>query len=42
MEINSQIVCEAIEKQSLGRLTLDIDGSVITTGASVAMGVSGI
>lgn len=32
VEINSQIVCEAIEKVKLGRLTLDIDGSVITTG----------
>jgi len=35
VEINSQIVSEAIEKQSLGRLTIDIDGSVITTGATV-------
>jgi hypothetical protein len=34
VEINSQIVCEAIEKEKLGRLTLDIDGSVITTGPS--------
>ena len=33
VEINSQIVCAAIEKEKLGRLTLDIDGSVITTGA---------
>ena len=36
IEINSQMVFEAIEKQSLARLTLDIDGSVITTGASVS------
>jgi hypothetical protein len=35
VEINSQIVSEAIEKQSLGRLTIDVDGSVITTGATV-------
>jgi hypothetical protein len=35
VEINSQIVSEAIEKQSLGRLTVDVDGSVITTGATV-------
>ena len=35
VEINSQIVCAVIEKEKLGRLTLDIDGSVITTGASV-------
>lgn len=35
VEINSQIVSEAIEKQSLARLTLDVDGSVITTGATV-------
>ena len=30
VEINSQIVCEAIERERLGRLTVDIDGSVIT------------
>lgn len=41
LEINSQIVCEAIEKQSLARLTLDIDGSVITTGASVGWAFRG-
>jgi hypothetical protein len=41
VEINSQIVCEAIEKEKLGRLTLDIDGSVITTGASVAWAFRG-
>jgi len=35
VEINSQIVSDALEKQSLGRLTIDIDGSVITTGATV-------
>ncbi len=35
VEINSQIVCEAIEKEKLGRLTLDIDGSVITTGPAL-------
>jgi len=42
VEINSQIVSEAIEKQSLARLTLDIDGSVITTRADGGVGVSGI
>src|SRR5262245_66419542 len=41
VEINSQIVSEAIEKQSLARLTLDIDGSVITTGATVAWAYRG-
>ena len=41
VEINSQIVCAAIEKVKLGRLTLDIDGSVITTGASVAWAFRG-
>ncbi|HEY3305094.1 MAG TPA: IS1380 family transposase [Candidatus Binatia bacterium] len=41
VEINSQIVCEAIERQRLGRLTLDIDGSVITTGASVSWAFRG-
>lgn len=35
VEINSDIVSEAIEKQSLARLTIDVDGSVITTGATV-------
>lgn len=41
VEINSQMVYEAIEKQSLARLTIDIDGSVITTGASVAWAFRG-
>ena len=41
VELNSQMVCEAIEKQKLGRLTLDIDGSVITTGASVCWAFRG-
>jgi hypothetical protein len=41
VEINSQIVCEAIEKEKLGRLTLDIDGSVITTGANVSWAFRG-
>lgn len=36
VEINSQMVCKAIETEGLGRLTIDIDGSVITTGASVS------
>ena len=41
VEINSQIVSEAIERQSLARLTIDIDGSVITTGATVAWAYRG-
>ena len=41
VEINSQIVWAAIEKEKLGRLTLDIDGSVITTGASVSWAFRG-
>jgi hypothetical protein len=41
VEINSHIVCKAIDKEKLGRLTLDIDGSVITTGASVAWAFRG-
>ena len=41
VELNSQIVCAALEKEKLGRLTLDIDGSVITTGASVAWAFRG-
>jgi hypothetical protein len=35
VELNSQMVSEAIEKQCTGRLTLDIDGTVISTGGSV-------
>lgn len=41
VEINSQMVCEAIERERLGRLTIDIDGSVITTGASVSWAFRG-
>lgn len=41
VEINSQMVCEAIERERLGRLTLDIDGSVITTGATVSWAFRG-
>ena len=41
VEINSHIVSEAIEKQSLVRLTIDVDGSVITTGATVAWAYRG-
>lgn len=41
VEINSQIVCETIEKEKLGRLTLDIDGSVITTGTRVSWAFRG-
>ena len=41
MELNSQNIYEAIEKQSLARLTFDIDGSVIRTGASVAWAFRG-
>lgn len=41
VELNSQIVCDAIEKEGLGRLTLDVDGTVITTGAKVAWAFRG-
>jgi hypothetical protein len=41
VELNSQMVFEAIEQQSVPRLTLDLDGSVITTGASVDYAVRG-
>jgi hypothetical protein len=41
VELNSQMVCEAIEKEKLGRLTLDIDGSVVTAGASVSWAFRG-
>ncbi len=41
VELNSQIVCEAIEREGLRRLTLDVDGTVITTGAKVAWAFRG-
>lgn len=41
VEVNSQAVCEAIERQRLARLTLDVDGSVITTGATVSWAFRG-
>ena len=41
VELNSQMVYEAIEQQSCPRLTLDIDGSVITTGAQVQWAARG-
>lgn len=41
VEINSQMVCEVIEEQRLGRLTIDIDGSVVTTGATVSWAFRG-
>lgn len=41
VELNSQIVYEAIEQQSLPRLTVDIDGSVISTGSQVEYAVRG-
>jgi Transposase DDE domain group 1 len=41
VELNSQMVFEAVKQQSVARLTIDIDGSVITTGASVEWAVRG-
>jgi hypothetical protein len=41
VEINSEMVCQAIERERLGRLTVDVDGSVITTGATVAWAFRG-
>ncbi len=41
IEINSQIVAEAIEREGLGRLTIDVDGTVLTTGSSVAWSFRG-
>jgi hypothetical protein len=41
VELNSEMVCEAIERERLGRLTVDVDGSVITTGATVAWAFRG-
>jgi len=41
VELNSEIVCEAIAREGLGRLTLDVDGTVITTGNKVAWAFRG-
>lgn len=41
VELNSEIVCEDIEREGLRRLTLDVDGTVITTGAKVAWAFRG-
>lgn len=41
IELNSQIVAEAIERERLGRLTIDVDGTVLTTGSSVAWSFRG-
>jgi hypothetical protein len=41
VELNSEIVCEAIERERLGRLTVDVDGTVITTGATVGWAFRG-
>ena len=41
IELNSQIVSEAIEREQLGRLTIDVDGTVLTTGSSVAWSFRG-
>lgn len=41
VELNSQIVSEAIAREGLGRLTLDVDGTVITTGAKVSWAFRG-
>lgn len=41
IEINSGIVCEEIERQKMGKLTIDVDGSVVTTGHSVAWAFRG-
>ena len=41
VELNSQIVCDAIKGEGLRRVTLDVDGTVITTGAKVAWAFRG-
>jgi hypothetical protein len=41
IELNSQIAAEAIEREHLGRLTIDVDGTVLTTGSSVAWSFRG-
>ena len=38
---HSETAGEAIERERLGRLTVDVDGSVITTGATVAWAFRG-
>src|SRR5262249_36306548 len=41
VEIHSEIVCDDIEREWLGRWTLDVYGSVIITGATVAWAFRG-
>lgn len=41
VEINSQIVCEVIEQETFSRLTIDVDGSVVTTGGKVSWAFRG-
>lgn len=41
VELNSEAVCEAIEREELSRLTIDVDGSVLTTGSSVSWAFRG-
>lgn len=41
VDLNYEIVCEAIEKERLPRLTIDLDGSVVTTGPTVSWAFRG-
>lgn len=41
VEVNSEIVCEAIAREEMSRLTIDVDGSVLTTGLKVSWAFRG-
>lgn len=41
VELNSEFVCEAVSREEVNRLTIDVDGSVLTTGLKVAWAFRG-
>jgi len=41
VELNHALVMEAVERLGLARLTIDVDGSVVRTGAKVAWAFRG-
>jgi hypothetical protein len=41
MRLNSELLCEQIQKLALRRLTIDLDGTVIRTGTKVAWAMRG-
>jgi len=41
VDLNHALVMEAVERLGLARLTIDVDGSVVRTGAKVAWAFRG-